>query len=243
MSGSVSGIPADLAVAILRELRNLREDVESKFGLDWTDVGFTGDEEARENRKKPRFSKDVQLVALTDPTSDPMSIVSPASSALEDPILRMGNDSVDLHATLANKTTPVFKALHGFFIAGTAARRFMTLEQPAGTDYQVPAGKQLLYTSWFGQSQAVAANDTMALGYADDAVAEGTVDATGTIYVFGRILDSAETTGIISLKTAGKPETFKIWGVVPSSKYPIAVRSPAAATQWSFNVFGIEIDN
>ena len=214
---------------------------ESKQKLDWSDIGFTAEEESRLNLKKPKIPNILTPVVLVDPSTDPMSFVAPASSAADkDPVFKIA-DTTELQLTLANKTSPIIKHLHGYFIAGTAASRYMTLEQPAGTDYQVPASKELHYLSWFGNSQAAAANDTMTLGYGDDAVAEGTTPPTNLVQVFGNMLASVETVGIIGIKTAGKPERIAVHGVVPAEKYPCVVRSPIA-TQWTFNIHGIEVD-
>ena len=243
----MSSLPADLAVAILRELRNLREDIESKSGLDWTDIGFNQDEEARENRKKPRFSKDIQLVALTNPTQDPMSIVAPASdsSVTKDPFADLGG--IEWNFTQTAKTAPVAINLTQKIVTDT--NKYVTLESPSGTDYQVPTGKVFHWQELilcFGATAPTA----VTWGYGDTAVAEGTAAPTNAVEFkyFEASLPALPTATCIRMgnhQNSASPWQSALdrafLGNVPASKYPFVRKVETTSSVLGAYGWGLEV--
>ena len=240
----MSSIPNDLAIAILRELRNLREDIESKQALDWSDIGFTGDEEARLNRQKPRFSKDIQLTALLDPTTDPMSIVAPASSSsvTKDPFANIGG--IEWNYTQTAKTSPRPITLTQAF--ATATNTYVSLESPAGTDYSVPVGKEFMWLKLKMLTGAtnLPTGNALTWGYGDTGVAEGTSAPTtevdicyaanvGPAYGTNTIVDILAPMNNASPFPISDP-TGQFLGIVPAGKFPF-VRKAAAGI---FGLFG-----
>ena len=244
----MSNIPNDLAVAILRELRNLREDVESKFSLDFTDIGFTADEESRENRKKPRFSKDVQLTALIDPTTDPMSIVAPAStsSVTKDPFANLGG--MEWNFTQTAKTSPKLITLSQKIATDT--NEYVTLESPLGTDYQVPAGKELYWSELLLTFMATVPT-AVQWGYGDTAVPEQAAAPTNAVgfNFFEAGLPALPSNTTIRMghhQNSASPwqsgmGTSALLGVVPASKYPFLRKVATTSSKLGAFGWGLEV--
>ena len=225
---------SELVKLLLKELL-----VESSQNIDWSDVGFTADEEARLNRFKPNFTKDIGLVALVDPTTNPMSIVAPASSAADkDPLIKLG-EWAELQMTLANKTNPVFKTLMAWISTDGVNGRYMTFESPSLTDYQVPTSKVFLGLKLVANAEATA-NSEIGLGYGDTGVADGTTAPTTPIYLIGE--DPANSRGTPYVcSTAWLPFEWLIYISVPAGKFPFLTRA-ALGNVTNAVVYGVEVD-
>lgn len=106
------------------------------------------------------------------------------------------------------------------FATTGAVDNYMTFESPVGTDYSVPVGKTFKVTRLF-----VFAAYGIALGYADDGVADGAAAPTTPVYLIG-----SATIGVVPVYTAiGPTNGIDIYFEIPADKYPF-VRQKTAGT-------------
>ena len=91
------------------------------------------------------------------------------------------------------------------------AGQWDTLQSPQTVDYQVPAGKTLVITTWQGSIHAAAGtNVRLEIGYGDAAVGNSATSPTGAVVVY-------ETSWVTA---DGAPAEHAVWVPVPAEKYP-----------------------
>ncbi len=226
------------------ELRALFKEllIESIRGIDWSDAGFTEDEEARINKHKPNFRKDISLVAIVDPTTNPMNLGSAIGNVgvldtggnrvdpkTDDPIMSFA-DSMDIGVTYDKRTTPVFKMLHA---VPTTAGNYMTLESPVGTDYSVAANKVFnTLKTIFNMGVA----GMFSIGYGDNSVANGVTAPTNPVSILG---DEVAGVSALAAAVANTLYEVKVWAEVPAGKFPFV---KTHNTNLRVAVFGVEVD-
>ena len=152
----------------------------------------------------------------------------------DDPIAKLA-DVIDIGFTLAKKTTPIFKTLSANIISDAVNTRYMTLEQPNGTDYSVPASK--VFYALKVPFYCVAAAGLHNIGYGDDGVAEGIAAPTTPVYLLG----STAVLGVIVNAAANTFYELKIFASVPAGKFPFISRAAVGGIS-SIVVIGIEVD-
>ena len=133
--------------------------------------------------------------------------------------------------TITKKVNPVFKAL-SIFIGST--NNVGTLESPFGTDYSVPASKELIIYRYFFQASAASIN--WGLAYGDDGVAAGTTDPTTPIWILG-----GDNLPSLVNETANKQYHEDIYASVPAGKFPFAEVSATSANKF-VHILGVEVD-
>lgn len=202
-----------------------------KKNPNWSDLGFTNTQEAELNKRDVAFSKVIHPVVVMKPSD---FTFPDAAAGVVDPFISIGSDFWQIPYTITNKTTPVFKSLVANLVSDAANPRFMTFEDPVGTDYQVATGKVFYLTRIFLNSQTAGIQHTV--GYGDDAVAEGTTAPTTPVYQIGN-----NTTSTLQATTANITQEFKCYASMPAGKYPF-VRKYISGNGHSIQAYGIEVD-
>mgnify|MGYP001571637590 CR=1 FL=1 len=199
-----------------------------KRRLNWTDIGFSAADEERFNDEGVFTPREIVLTINIDPATGDM--VAPGAGAI-DPTISIG-DVVDIAFTLAKKTTPIFKSLIAII---TTTNTIMTLEDPGGTDYQVPSGKVFYFLKVIFSSGASAIN--FGLGYGDTGVANGITEPTAPVFLMGNT--SAQSP--LSIDVANKPYEIPVYASVPAGKFPFANTVATSATKM-LHAIGVEVD-
>tara|TARA_Y100000310_G_scaffold316249_1_gene367720 strand:- start:637 stop:1092 length:456 start_codon:yes stop_codon:yes gene_type:complete len=108
--------------------------------------------------------------------------------------------------------------------ATITAGRYDTLENPRGTDYQVPAGETLYIDRFLGLPQVAAGSNVyVEIGYGEDGVGDSAAAPTNAVAVSAFTWVSAN----------GAPEVLEVYAPIPSAMYPYVYVSQAmAAHAW-----------
>ena len=198
--------------------------------LSWNNLGFSADESNRFNDAGLPIFRGLLPVVVMKPSDGTF----PDAAAGTDPIAKLG-DVLDVPYSIATKSNPVFVSLQANLASDAANPRYMTMEEPVGTDYQVPSGKELYILKIFYANST--ANVYLNWGYGDTAVAEGISAPTNATLVLG----SAVATGSSFLATAATTTyEFKVYAKIPASKYPFFAKTNVASIAFS-NVIGLEV--
>jgi len=108
--------------------------------------------------------------------------------------------------------------------APTDTSRYMTLEFPVGTDFQVTAGYTLYITRVIVTGVA---NVTAIIGYGDDGVADGAAAPTNAVRLTSTLGGTTTNAGI-----------YDVLIPIPAGKYPFAFSNNGAIY---VTLFGVEI--
>ena len=119
----------------------------------------------------------------------------------------------------------------------TATNKYTTLEQPKGTDYSVPTGKELLIFDVLAQAGKV--TTPMNIGYGDTGVSEGTVAPDATVFPPG--FNTTATVSVLHLTTIDVPQHISVSIIVPADKFPVLIAIDTA-TAGSVVCTGVEYD-
>ena len=171
---------------------------------------------------------------------EPIGPGSQESASQVDPTVRLGggrdvNTGLDIALTLTKKANA--KEIILGVLIGTSTNTVETLEESDGTDYQVPAGKELLCYYLSGQASVV--TGPYQLGYGSDAVAEGTTDPSDTVYA--PWAQSGAGAGLCHPTVADTYEGFAIAFKIPATKFPF-MRHPVTTSFTAVMVLGVEYD-
>lgn len=147
-----------------------------------------------------------------------------------DPHIIVGGN-VEIPYVIGKKTTPVFKTL--FIFIGTT-NVVGTFESPGGTDYSVPASKELIIYRYIYNSSV--AGVYFGLGYGDDGVAAGGSDPTNPVWVLG-----ADNVPTLQTPTADKNEIVDLDVRIPADKFPFAEVQATNANKLAV-ILGVEVD-
>lgn len=163
-----------------------------------------------------------------------MATGSPGKPA-SDPSMTL-NGNIILQLILAKKTNPVFKVLSAMILTTDT---IMSLEFPGGTDYVVPASKELL-----GYKIAVAASVagvSWAIGYGNTGVGVGTVEPTTPIMVIGIDSTGSGFKSPFTIPVADTHYPFETYFSIPAGKYPFAECDNTSGNK-VITMYGVEVD-
>lgn len=99
----------------------------------------------------------------------------------------------------------------------TGAARYMTMEYPVGTDYQVTAGKTFYITHVMYEATGTSVGT--ALGYGDDGVADGVAAPTNFVQI--------TPARFFQASAADLPASYNCHLSVPAGKYPCVLQADA----------------
>ncbi len=163
---------------------------------------------------------------------EPIGPGSAEASAEVDPVIIFG-DALHIPYSITKKTNLVPVSLTAIILTTNS---HVTFELPEGTDYSVPAGKDLLiYRVIF---QSAIAGMVFNIAYGDDGVAAGTTEPTNPVYIIGSTNNGGSP---LKTQTADKMENIPIYGRIPADKFPF-IETAATSGDKAMQLLGVEVD-